>query len=401
MAPALLGIHVSFVSYPMTGMETTFFTFVVTLGALMVARHAHRRIGGSLALGSVLLLVSLTRFDGLGLVGLLLLWILVFDRDLRGFLWTLAPMVLGLALYNGWRMGFYGDPLPNTFYAKSSSLVDQLRDGARYLTRFAARGGPFLLVLAAPVVLYRRADRVVRLAAWLCLGQLGYLVLVGGDWMPYYRFVLPVLPLLCVLVQETLWAALERLGLAKISGQPVAIAAIALVLAVGLVPLAASAYVRKPPEGSYWNPAEARWIATKATEALPADALVAVEWAGIIPYYLDQPVLDIFGLSDKRITSGEFPGTRMGRGITPEFLVSLEPDLVVYTARWLPSLEAATAIGPEIRGEGLWITGFYSSLLEPDHGFVKCVMDLGRSRYWPILVRRDLDYADAICASSG
>ncbi len=393
VAPALLAVHVSFVSYPMTGMETTFFTFVVTLGAAMVALRAHRGVVGALALGSALFLVTLTRFDGIGLAGLLMLWILVVDRDLRAFLWAALPLVAGMALYNGWRLAFYGDPLPNTFYAKSSSLVDQIRDGLAYLTRFALRGGPFLLVVLAPIALFRRAHRTVRLSAWLAAGQLAYIVVVGGDWMPYYRFILPILPLLCLIVQETLWALIERLSLPRL----LAGAAVAGVLLVGLVPLGASTFVRKPPEGSYWHPAEARWLARTATERLPADALIAVEWAGISPYYLDQQVLDIFGLSDKRITSGEFPGTRMGRGITPDFLVSLAPDMVVYTARWVTSPAEAAAIGPEIRGEGLWVTGFYSSLLEPQYGFTKCVLDLGRSRYWPVLVSSELEQSDALC----
>jgi hypothetical protein len=400
VAPALLGVHVAFVFYPMTGMETAFFTFVVTLGALLVARRAASGWSGAALLGGVLILICLTRFDGLGLAGLLLAWILVIDRDPRSFLRAVVPLAAGLAIYNGWRLAFYGDPLPNTFYAKSSSLAGQLRDGAAYLARFGARGGPFALLLAAPLVLRRRVGRAAGLCAWMSLGQLAYVLVVGGDWMPYYRFVLPVLPLLCVLVQETFWAAVDRLHESGRTPSATLVAvALAGVLAIGLVPLAASTFVREPPEGRYWHPAEAREVARALTRRIPREALVAVEWAGIIPFYLDQPVLDIFGLSDKRITSGEFPGTRMGRGITAEFLTSLGPDLVVFTARPLGSAEEAAATGPEIRGEGLWITGFYASLLEPEHGYEACVVELAEARYWPVLARRDLPYREGLCVA--
>ena len=67
---------------------------------------------------------------------------------------------------------------------------------------------------------------------------------------------------------------------------------------------------------------------------LAPGSLVALEWAGIMPFYMRQEVLDIFGLSDKTITSSDrFPGSPMGRGITPEFLVSRNPDIVIYSGR--------------------------------------------------------------------
>ena len=159
----------------------------------------------------------------------------------------------------------------------------------------------------------------------------------------------------------------------------------------------ASTYVRRPPVGPYWHPEEARQIAQAISPRLPEDSLVAVEWAGIMPFYLRQPVLDIFGLSDREITSGQFPGTMMGRGITPEYLAGRHPDLVVYSARVSPSAAEAALVGPAVRGEGLWITRFYDSLLRPEHGYTRCVVRLAEGRYWPVLARRDLEFRQELC----
>jgi hypothetical protein len=398
LAPALLGGHVAFVFYPMTGMETSFFTLAVTVGALLVAERAAASRSGGLLLGLVLLVACLTRFDGIGLAGLLAGWILLADRDRRGFVRVMIPLLGGLLVYHGWRLAFYGDPLPNTFYAKVFAFGDRLSTGARYALRFLLRGGPFLLLLAAPLALRGRAGRTARLSGWLCLGQLAYVLFAGGDWMPYYRFVLPVLPLLCLLVQEVVWGLVDR---GREAGRALPGAAsgllVAAVLLLGLLPLAASTFVRRPPPGPYWDAAEARWIARRLDGLLPADALVAVEWAGIIPFHLRQPVLDIFGLSDKEITSADFAASRMGRGIPPEFLAGRRPEVVIFTARTYRSGGEAAAIGPDVRGEGLWITDFYRRLLRPEHGYAACVVDLGSRRFWPVLVLADSPVRRRLC----
>lgn len=59
-------------------------------------------------------------------------------------------------------------------------------------------------VAALPLVLGRSTD-AIRQLAWVVLAHLGYVTAVGGDWMPHFRFLLPVLPLHYLLVQEGIW----------------------------------------------------------------------------------------------------------------------------------------------------------------------------------------------------
>ena len=392
LAPALLAAHVSFVYYPITGMETTFLTLLIPAMVLLIDREAMATTAGSMALGAVGLLICLTRFDAFILVGLGFLWELLRKRSLRRLLPALGVMAVGLFIYHGWRLWFYGALLPNTFHAKSSVLSEQVLAGIGYVSKFLFKGGPYWLLLILLPLLWRRTTLTMRLCLFVTVPHFLYMAAVGGDWMNYHRFVLPVLPLICVLFAECAWILYD---VASEKTRPLVTAGLAVCMVVNLVPLAVSDAARHPEPGPYWSPVDAQTIGIELDRKLPPDALVAVEWAGIIPYYLRQPVLDIFGLSDLQITSGEFPGSRMGRGVTPEFLVERKPEIVVFSARVYPTAEAAS-VGTACRPEGTWVRKFYSSLDDPKYGYETCVMPLADG-YWPFLVRSASPLRDELC----
>lgn len=90
-----------------------------------------------------------------------------------------------------WRLGYYGLPLPNTFYAKVGGIP--VERGLGYLEGFLRAGGGPLLLAAAPALLL---DRRLWPTAVYCLATAAFVVRVGGDVFPFYRFLLPTLVLL-------------------------------------------------------------------------------------------------------------------------------------------------------------------------------------------------------------
>ena len=271
----------------------------------------------------------------------------------------------------------------------------------RYVSRFAVSGGPYALLVVLFPLVARRASRAVRLAAWIAAFQVAYVVAVGGDWMVYYRFLLPVLPLVCWLFQETLRRvrsdALEAGVLSPGLDRPLGIAAVVVLLVWSSVPLATSRWTKpgSHTEGTYWRADHAQIIGEHLDRTLAPDALVATEWAGIIPFHMRQPILDIFGLNDGDISSREFPGSTMGRGITPEYLVERRPDLVIVTALIHPTIEAARE-GIDARPPGR-IQRFYASLREPEHGYELCVTEIEGHGFWPFLIRSDHPDRGRLC----
>ena len=235
-------------SWSSARLETTLFT-LFGLGSLyhlgsFVRRGAIRDVGLACL---QLLLASLTRPEGIGIAATVL-WIATvawpgsaivaegaeLRRRLIRFWIAFALLVmLPFAVYVLWRMVYFQSLLPNTFYAKTGGGLRHVVRGVRYMTFFARDYLlPFLPLAAVLAVMKMRLPSrtlpdsdppgaasgaarraALRLEMLLVAGVIGvfvpYLMLVGGDYMPMYRFLVPILPGIALLVTAFL-AALDR-----------------------------------------------------------------------------------------------------------------------------------------------------------------------------------------------
>ena len=209
----------------------------------------------------------------------------------------------------------------NTFYAKVGSTGDQLARGLGYLGRYALPGLPVLLGLAA-------LPRWRAPLAWAAL-HLAYVAAVGGDGLPAWRFVAPVVPVLAV----GTGILLQRLPLGPLRGRA-AWAAVPLALwqlaAMGLDPEQRDRVL----EGNVGrNGAETgRYL----RELLPPGTLIATNTAGSVPYFSGLPAIDMLGLNDAHIAHREMPD--MGRRKAGHekadgaYVLSRRPEVILFGA---------------------------------------------------------------------
>ena len=189
--------------------------------------------GGLLALA-----LALTRVEGLGwaLVSALAAAITLDPGHRRRRLLAYClPLGTGFAVFLLWRHAVYGEWLANTVYAKAGLTVNRLLHGAKttasFFLLFPSALAAFVLgALALSRGGQQREIRQRRAAFALALGWSAFVAydwLVGGDWMPFFRFLAPGAPWM---------AALLALGLARL--RPVAATTTALALAaISLLPL--------------------------------------------------------------------------------------------------------------------------------------------------------------------
>jgi len=354
LAPVLLTSSMFFAVWGLSGMEVTMFAFLILLSVLLHSglRTPHSAFRALLC-GLALTLTAMTRPEGLMLAGLcLFLLVTETKKDAAGarsdpaipaapailrfprFVLLLAGLAILYLPYYIWRFSYYGYPLPNTFYAKVGISVYQIPRGLFYLWDFI-KCCPLLLVSAAvgAVALWRKP--LTRIAALSSLLFVVYVVAVGGDCMPGFRFFAPVAPLLSLLAADAIsWLA----GRAKTG---TARAALLIGLTLTIAGLNLFTTLSHPAVLASIQQDKVVYYGRIAGEKLRAmarpDAVVATNTAGTIPYYSCLRTIDMLGMNDLHIA--HLP-TVMGKGraghekADGNYVLSRKPDYIQFCSSW-------------------------------------------------------------------
>ena len=306
------------------GLETTLFAALVTLAAWSLVVPSLWRWFLAAAL------LGVARPEGpLLACALAVLARLAHGRSVA------RPSAVALALLPAlawlvFRRDYYGDWLPNTYYAKATGpLLLRLEAGLLY----AVWALLFLAAVVFAIKLAGIADRKIRCALAFLTVALATVVVSGGDWMWHGRMLMPALPAL---------VALASAGIARAPRSRRLVLALTCALAgSAFLPrgsLLADAFAGRPlPQTAYQEGtmvpaalAAAHFIA----ERYPADALVAVNHAGALPYALPNPALDMAGLSDRHIAHA-VEGL-LHHKFDAAYVLSRKPRLVVLNTRVRP-----------------------------------------------------------------
>lgn len=314
IAPLALAVNRTFCGWCTGGLETQCFTLFVLLGAVTFLRARERPARVPWGSAAWFALAALTRPEGLLFFGVTWLfftfdWLVLRRRTGRALvLWSaLVGGVVGAHFL--WRYSYYGQWLPNTFYAKVPGLW--LEQGAAYLGFFVADHWlAWLLPLLAVVLLLRRDFATVYFLV-LLLAFCAYLLGIGGDRFEF-RFMTPVLPLLFWLLQEGVRALPAWRWRRRRTRVVVSLGCVGL--AVGLLWCAyrpntlhyterrGIAHLENIAAYAQWRTTEGRFLRELVEEGyLRDDTLIAVGGAGALPYYARLPALDFRGLNDLRI----------------------------------------------------------------------------------------------------
>lgn len=386
LAPWIVLAATPFMIWTSSGMETPLY---VALTIASLAAVAWNRPG--LATGCVGF-ATLTRPDAVLTAAVIYGFHLLQHRreGWRSLRWPLAYAAILLAL-TGFRLAYYGSPVPNTFYAKVGGVP--IERGFRQVWDFLALGLAPLLVPAAIAVGFERRTRV---AAAVGLLIAPYVISVGGDIFPHFRFLLPLLPIVGALAVVGIdrGSRIHRLvglafGLSVVLGlgqllfevmPPVLLLAsgasalawgigasdlrwrahaaagatgvlvVSLAVAFDLFAPTGTSFLRLPElarfrllaevweKGSYFEKL-GRNRAQKLLAQRPPVRLVATGAIGSLGYYSNLPILDIYGLVDpviarSPVTSRDdlalIPGHQRSDA---DYVMSRKPDYILIPKR--------------------------------------------------------------------
>jgi hypothetical protein len=280
----------------------------------------------------------------------------------RRLLGWFAPITLLVGGYELFRLSYYGYPLPNTFYVKTSGdgLVPR---GLAYLGFAASEFGWVLLGACAFAFSYslitafrRRGEPhahskrvLLSCTSVATLVHLSYVARVGGDFLDLYRFLTPLLPAaFCVMTYAATRLFSPITGPARFAVPVVAVALFvvhgknqfAMRREANQVAASSRAALRLEPLG--WTRVYAwrwrgigRWLARARTKS---DS-TAVGAAGALPFYSELPNVDLFGLNDLEIArNGRIIGNRPGhqRFTTIDYLLAQKPTFIFMNPESTP-----------------------------------------------------------------
>lgn len=335
----LLALNGSVALWSVSGMETGVYTFLVTLAWVAIIMEEDNRCSPYIV-GGAFLIVAISRPEGvlffiISCLADLLRALFKMHRSItKTLLKRTLPFILLYGGYNLWRISYYHSLLPNPFYAKATGeLGERITAGLIYISQFIINNGSvlFLLVLF-PILKSPISNSPIRRSLEFIFAGLIFNIYCGGDWMPLWRFITPILPMIFYLKGRglaALWQHLRKFD-PKFYRRGFTLLTIILALSLSLVqelkltlPLMES--VSAAP---FYHPNvfAGEWLKKNA----PTKAKVAGEEAGIIPYYSQLYFIDMIGIVDPYIS-------RLSGGLHQKFdaqyVLDKRPDYIVLICK--------------------------------------------------------------------
>ncbi len=322
------------------GLETVMVAALVTAGMVAVLLGVEAADGGAssardryrlLAVGGVFLgCAVLTRPDAAAITAAAGLGVLLFQRTspaerARSLMWLGVPAAAIVVAHVAWRYGYYGDLLPNTFYAKVSiSLQQRLPNGVLYVlgSLFQIPALPVALSVTAVAGVLGRLSPGMKVLALAILVHSLSIVWAGGDHMPGARMMLPSLGMAALLCAMGIAALPEEQRLR------------AGALAFGAALLGGVAFGQeKMDKAAYYGTLVGQHLQKNERPG----TLVSLSGAGAVPYHApDLRFVDMLGLIDRTIARRPdvpillpwqlVPGHAKGDGA---YVLSRKPDIIV------------------------------------------------------------------------
>ncbi|MCX5898595.1 MAG: hypothetical protein NTY29_10425 [Proteobacteria bacterium] len=356
VAPLLYVLFLPFHYSATSGLETAPYTFLIVLCALAILWDHNRPLPFAAA-SILLLLIALTRPEGILFFAFyaayLFLRRLINKESLRPYVPGFIIFIVGYSLFMLWRFSYYHALVPNTYYAKGSfPLLIRVCLGMFTARCFVTRYPYFVIILfmlwkARKLNAGQRA--LAPLTCFIAAGLTFSICFSGFDWVPFFRYTLPVVPLLiilCAIIFAQLWNSV-------LSQAPRAQRIIWGGITAGCFLLAAEQFyadllfsfrVRDVDAFVYHNQQVfGAWL----KKEVGTTGTVCIGDVGRIAYFSEVKILDIVGLTSrdfallrKQYVSPEleFPLCSINFNLCKEkereLLLKLQPDYVMlYNAR--------------------------------------------------------------------
>ena len=296
--------------WSLVGMETGLISFFCALIVYLLADQTGDKPPSNI-IYVLLSLIIFSRADGFVLSSCIAIFIAMTEPTNKR-----RPVVLGiitvlgsLVLITLFRLFYYHDILPNTYYLKMTGYPLFLRITRGLIVFMQSILKVWLIPFVIPFIVLRPfKNRIFSLSVLIFCVQSLYSIYAGGDaWeegMAMNRFITISMPLFCMTVVLALWHLSETLikkpGTSKLT----------FILAVSIVIALINTPRGKASLNDIFNPSGALNIPESKHNLNMAmllgfltkpEARVAIVRAGVMPYFIDRYYIDTLGKNDRHI----------------------------------------------------------------------------------------------------
>jgi arabinofuranosyltransferase len=337
----LLASNSAFAYWSISGLESAFFVMAVLLSVYFYFTNERLMILSSA-------LSTLIRPEGALVFAIFVLHKFFFKKDgiknclsyILGFILLLLPFLI-------FKIFYYGNLLPNPFYAKTGFSWEYLKTGTGYFWLFLRHYGLWGVLYLIPVVFYKNLEVKGKLLILMVYVYTLYIIMIGGDVLKAHRFFLPILPFLYLLFSLALMRLYLILKKGVLQQAIPVIVLIAFSISTFFLPLNWIMSVRSLEIG----------LCTKMSrygqalrQSFGADFTLAISTIGAISYYLTEvKIIDMLGLTDPYIAKHpeKIPGissTWKEKKFNTQYLLSRDPDVIMFSTGIKPSAPAEKAL---------------------------------------------------------
>jgi len=313
-------------------------------------------------------LALLTRPDALPVAGVLTVALALRCDGRATRLRAVAAFVALPLAQTLFRLAYFHELLPNTYYLKMTGWSTRPLAGVEYVVRLLSQHALHLAFAGAALLAARRRATAFVLAALLL--ELAYVAWAGGDELPKQRFFVPVAPLLFALSMVGAEQLALRLRSAPDTAATSGAVAPPLALPFAVVVLAGlgGGFLPGQSDPGSKRRADAELACVQQglliRENTKPGASIGVFWAGATPYFSERRGVDFLGKCDPVIAREDAKPGLMKPGHNKydfDHSLALLPDVIV----------SGTGGGASIQQiEAMWKDGpyrsFYDLYLAPD-----------------------------------
>ncbi len=333
LLPLTLGLSPAFAMWWFSGLEVPAYAVLIVAICWHLSCLDSSQRKSTAYVAALVALIVLIRPDGLLMTLVVLAYLLssnaqIVERSrIRSGLRLLGPLlVVGVAL-TAFRLLYYDEWLPNTFYCKlGTAPFSRLRHGILYIidqVRYLGGSAPF--IVAAVGVLWARSRSFMKWGAVTILLYMGFFIYSGGDALKE-RFFVHITPLIYVIGWIGAAAVARRLTVGRTPGRwDARLLGLALLVLLGPAVSYTPGY-----KGEREFSRKLHFVATLLIDHVPNDFRLASCGGGIVPYRTGMPTIDMLGLCDKHIARTAVKSSMIGhQKWDGEYVVSRCPDLII------------------------------------------------------------------------